>query len=356
MIIRGQGAVLKTVFPGLGPGLQRNTCRGRCKSTKSAIYAALKNPVYRDDGPGGGPLRSRAGRTSAQDVTRSSYREKREERLRERSGKPNRGVQTFQRGSFNRGRQRESHSSRRPSASKGTVTLDQHVEKRDYTSVGNIQESHRSIHHEEEDGKLFESDKAKSSPARPPKTHAGSSLQGFQPEEKVFEVAEERATERRARQFGPRRPSEINPLGNGRYVGCGGTSQQDHEDTDPLRLPYTTPASEFLYGHGVVTAALRAGRRKLYKLYIYQSPQREDKKKDMDMRKMALNRGIPLERIQPDRLRRLDRMSEGRPHNVSYQGMGSLPSRIVVSVLMVIRVSYWKHLPCLDFQSQASIE
>ena len=84
----------------------------------------------------------------------------------------------------------------------------------------------------------------------------------------------------------------------------------------PLSIPYTTPASEFLYGTSVVIAAMLSSRRKLYKLYIYDGENREARDQDLKIRKMAVERGIVAEKVAGDWLRLMDKMSTGRPHNV----------------------------------------
>lgn len=90
-----------------------------------------------------------------------------------------------------------------------------------------------------------------------------------------------------------------------------------HRQTDvPLSMPYTTPASEFLYGTSVVVAALLSSRRKLYKLYIYDGDNREVHDQDIKVRNLASDRNVPVERVRGDWLRVLDKMSGGRPHNV----------------------------------------
>ena len=84
----------------------------------------------------------------------------------------------------------------------------------------------------------------------------------------------------------------------------------------PLSIPYTTPASEFLYGTSVITAALNAQRRKLYKLYMYDGENREVRVQDQSIYKLALANGVKVVRVQGDWLRLMDKMSTGRPHNV----------------------------------------
>ena len=84
----------------------------------------------------------------------------------------------------------------------------------------------------------------------------------------------------------------------------------------PLTIPYTTPASEFLYGHAVVTAALKSSCRKLYKLYLYNEENSAVRGQDQQVRKLALAAGVAVTRVGHDWLRLLDKASKGRPHNV----------------------------------------
>jgi 21S rRNA (GM2251-2'-O)-methyltransferase len=89
----------------------------------------------------------------------------------------------------------------------------------------------------------------------------------------------------------------------------------------PLSIPYTTPASEFLYGTSVVEAALTSRRvptRQLYKLYIYTGENRERSStdRDIDIAKLAKRNGVKVSRMNDvDGLRLMDKMSGGRPHN-----------------------------------------
>ena len=92
----------------------------------------------------------------------------------------------------------------------------------------------------------------------------------------------------------------------------------------PLSIPYTTPASEFLYGTSVVTSALLASRRKLYKLYIYDGDNREVRDQDKRIQKLAMERNVIVEKVQGSWLRLMDRTSTGRPHNVRLQPTSSL--------------------------------
>ncbi|KAL6707678.1 hypothetical protein ACN47E_003799 [Coniothyrium glycines] len=80
----------------------------------------------------------------------------------------------------------------------------------------------------------------------------------------------------------------------------------------PETLPYTTAASEFIYGHSSVLAAIKADRRKLYKLYVHSRGANRDGV-------LALIRQRKLfsatEEVGDEYLPALDRASSGRPHN-----------------------------------------
>lgn len=102
---------------------------------------------------------------------------------------------------------------------------------------------------------------------------------------------------------------------------------KDHRPTDtvpervkpnvpvPQSIPYTTPASEFIYGTSAVDAALRCSRRKLYVLYIYQGVGEELSPEKVTLRKIALSRGIKVKMAFAGWDALLDKMSAGRPHN-----------------------------------------
>lgn len=83
----------------------------------------------------------------------------------------------------------------------------------------------------------------------------------------------------------------------------------------PLSIPYTTAASQFLYGTSTVEAALATSRRKLYKLYIYQGGNRMRQDKDNFLADLARRKGVQVEYIDESRLPLLNKMSGSRPHN-----------------------------------------
>lgn len=133
-----------------------------------------------------------------------------------------------------------------------------------------------------------------------------------------YEISEESRTARRSWQ--PLRPEAT---GGEEEVAISRTGIRNRKPT--LSIPYTTPASEFLYGTSVVLAALKSQRRKLYKLYVHDGsghhgglgPQ-EATDRLAGARKLALTAGIEVVPIKSDDLPLMDKMSDGRPHNVGY--------------------------------------
>jgi tRNA G18 (ribose-2'-O)-methylase SpoU len=83
----------------------------------------------------------------------------------------------------------------------------------------------------------------------------------------------------------------------------------------PDTIPYTTPASEFIYGTSAVEAALRCSRRQIYKLYIYQTTEEELSPAKLTIRKLALSKNIAVKMAFAGWDRLMDKMSAGRPHN-----------------------------------------
>ena len=89
-----------------------------------------------------------------------------------------------------------------------------------------------------------------------------------------------------------------------------------HKEELTLRsIPYTTSASEFLYGTSVVYAALKIARRKLYKLYIVQESQ-DSSIVDSRIKKLARLRGVSITMLAKMEVSLLDKLANGRPHNV----------------------------------------
>lgn len=122
---------------------------------------------------------------------------------------------------------------------------------------------------------------------------------------------------------------------------------KQHEPTDavpervkpnvsvPETIPYTTPASEFIYGLSAVEAALRCTRRKLYMLYIYQAAGEELSPERIALRKLALARGMHVKMAFAGWDKILDKMSAGRPHNGIILEASPMPQVPVTSLQSV---------------------
>lgn len=83
----------------------------------------------------------------------------------------------------------------------------------------------------------------------------------------------------------------------------------------PVVVPYTTAASQFLYGTSTVEAAMQANRRQMYKLYIYKGSNRRNTEKDDEIADMAQKRRIQIQYIDETGLTMMNKMSNSRAHN-----------------------------------------
>lgn len=100
----------------------------------------------------------------------------------------------------------------------------------------------------------------------------------------------------------------------------GSISNDKRKHKAPVSIPYTTPASEFLYGRSVVEAALKAGKRKLHKLYFNNIEKTGTSRliAEEPLIRLANAKGVEVKSLRrEDAGRLLDAMSGGRPHNVS---------------------------------------
>lgn len=150
----------------------------------------------------------------------------------------------------------------------------------------------------------------------------------------------------------PSRANRRSFEGYGRDLSQNDDQQSRARDSDvPLSMPYTTPASEFLYGKSVITAALLSSRRKLYKLYIYGGDNREVHEQDKRIRELALMRGVVVERVKGEWLRLMDKMSAGRPHNGYILEASPLPKLPVAGFRAVEKRNGAFHV-ILDHQSR----
>lgn len=80
----------------------------------------------------------------------------------------------------------------------------------------------------------------------------------------------------------------------------------------PESLPYTTAASEFIYGHSSVLAAIKANRRKFYKLYVHS----RGASRDGFMSQIRAHKLFSItQEVGDEYMRAMDKASSGRPHN-----------------------------------------
>ena len=158
----------------------------------------------------------------------------------------------------------------------------------------------------------------------PEPEHLHDDLESFlEPRNNVFSMGRRDDSSNHNMSVGSARSSYHERRRSGPFDGYEGDrfrgsdrSPKCQESNVPLSIPYTTPASEFLYGTSVVTSALLASRRKLYRLYIYDGDNREVRDQDKRIQKLAMERNVVVERVQGSWLRLMDRTSTGRPHNV----------------------------------------
>ncbi|KAJ5138486.1 tRNA/rRNA methyltransferase SpoU [Penicillium bovifimosum] len=133
---------------------------------------------------------------------------------------------------------------------------------------------------------------------------------------------------------------EKDPKKSRAHRATRGTPERVKENVKvPDTIPYTTPASEFIYGTSAVEAALRCSRRQLYKLYLYQSMDEELSAGKVMIRKLALSKNIPVKMAFAGWSRLMDKMSAGRPHNGCILEASPLPKLPVRGLQAVPSIS-----------------
>lgn len=123
----------------------------------------------------------------------------------------------------------------------------------------------------------------------------------------------------------------------------------------PPSVPYTTPASEFLFGKGAVEAAIRCNRRQLYKLYIYQSVETDLDPEQAIMQKLAVSNGVPVKIALGGWDRLFDSVSNGRSHNGYVLEASPIPQLPITSLEMVDDPQSRTFRVALDAQSKEEI-
>ena len=118
---------------------------------------------------------------------------------------------------------------------------------------------------------------------------------------------------------------EGNEEGTSQFSGSAKRNQwpstQAKDNTEPLRsffprsIPFTTAASQFLYGSSSVKAALKANRRKFYKLYALTNKEKHNSERTK-IENIAKLRGAVVKKVDESWIPLLDKISNSRPHNV----------------------------------------
>lgn len=137
-----------------------------------------------------------------------------------------------------------------------------------------------------------------------------------------------------------RRPSEAR-VENADDVDDDRKEKAKKKYEPPLSIPYTTAASQFLYGTSTVEAALSTSRRKLYKLYIYQGGNRTRQDKDQFLADLARRKGVEVNFVDESRLPLLNKMSGSRPHNGHVLEASPLPQLPVTALGEVSDEKSW---------------
>lgn len=99
----------------------------------------------------------------------------------------------------------------------------------------------------------------------------------------------------------------------------GGAKPKPNKRRDPISIPRTTAASQFIYGASAINSALKARRRKLYRLYVLFTGRRAinpDYNQINNPKNLAKLNGVPVTFLDEKKgVGLLDKMSGGRPHN-----------------------------------------
>ncbi|KAI4716014.1 hypothetical protein E4T48_07798 [Aureobasidium sp. EXF-10727] len=101
--------------------------------------------------------------------------------------------------------------------------------------------------------------------------------------------------------------------------------QSSRDDADAyVSIPYTTAASDFLYGFNVVIAALTAKRRRMYNLYIHDRA-KSDIETLKTIKKLCRLASVRYTDVDDSFLPKMDKMALGRPHNGLILEASNLP-------------------------------
>jgi len=154
--------------------------------------------------------------------------------------------------------------------------------------------------------------------ARPARDGDRSSGSSFDRSARPTRDEDRRSTGSFDRSARPSRDGDRNTSDNG--ADRPFKSDRVQHDDVPVAIPYSSAASQWLYGVNTVIAALRGNRRKLYQLIVKKGERSSDA--DQILR-LANSIGITIQTHDDTRL--LDKLSEGRPHNGAVLETSALP-------------------------------
>ncbi|KAL5425251.1 hypothetical protein PMIN07_011963 [Paraphaeosphaeria minitans] len=117
-------------------------------------------------------------------------------------------------------------------------------------------------------------------------------------------------------------------------------------------LPYTTAASEFIYGYSSVLAAIKANRRKLHKLYIHT---RGASHAGLTALVARAKKKVDIREVGDEYLQAFDKASSGRPHNGFILEASPLPVPPLIS-LVSSNINLGQFEVALDSQSREDLE
>jgi hypothetical protein len=114
----------------------------------------------------------------------------------------------------------------------------------------------------------------------------------------------------------------------------------------PYNLPFTTATSEFLYGRSTIIAALKAKRRKFYKLYLHPRAFESESESKENLRDLAAAAHVDLVKlVNSDWLPLMDKVSNDRPHNVC---------SLFLQIFAAGDIPFAVHYPPISFDSSLS--
>jgi 21S rRNA (GM2251-2'-O)-methyltransferase len=136
------------------------------------------------------------------------------------------------------------------------------------------------------------------------------SRQSFTERDEMSPYTRERPEKAQTERYQSREVSQKQSETPTRTTGI--TEASRSTERGPEVLPYSTAASEFIYGYSSVLAAIKANRRKIYNLYVHSRGASRD---GLMTRIRALKLFPVTQEVGDEYLRAMDKASSGRPHN-----------------------------------------